>query len=501
VLASSLFKPSTAELHAANSCALNALKRPQSHEISPQDAKRFIDLLRPPLGDDAARREVEQALNDLSLDADETRPQALRELRNQLEVNLSALLGPVEAFRILSHHSTEATNETYRAKDIHILENHLENYQTRLTGLAAELDQLRRYHRHTLQKLPIGVCSLSPDLEVLMWNSDMEQFTGIEQTSTLGKSLRELPQPWNDLLVNFANQEHPHLSNQKIIFEGRPRRFNMHKAVLDEQTATTSSPQVLLVEDQTETQLLTDKLVHSERLASIGRLAAGVAHEIGNPITGIDCLAQNLKYETDNPEVLEAADLILLQTERVTRIVQSLVNFAHSGSHTQHIEHIPLNLNDCIEQAIGLVRLDARGKQQLFENNCDPDLDVIGDTHQLLQVFINLFNNAADASSATDPIRIETAAGEDSIEVSVIDSGCGIDPELQERLFEPFFTTKEPGKGTGLGLSLVYSIIEEHYGNIAVESPAYKDQNKGTKFIVTLPLVNNQPSLPENHPG
>lgn len=128
---------------------------------------------------------------------------------------------------------------------------------------------------------------------------------------------------------------------------------------------------MLLVEDLTETQLLEDKLVHSERLASIGRLAAGVAHEIGNPITGIACLAQNLREEREGDgELTEISEQILDQTKRVSRIVQSLMSFAHSGSHLQALE--PVCLSEVAQEAIGLLSLNRRSVEVEFFNLCDP---------------------------------------------------------------------------------------------------------------------------------
>ncbi|MCW8885103.1 MAG: ATP-binding protein, partial [Motiliproteus sp.] len=106
---------------------------------------------------------------------------------------------------------------------------------------------------------------------------------------------------------------------------------------------------------------------------------------------------------------------------------------------------------------------------------------------RLLQVFVNLLSNAADASKPGQPIRIDAQRTPDNLIVTVEDEGCGIPEHLQGHLFEPFFTTKEPGKGTGLGLSLVYSIVEEHYGSIQIESPADKAQNRGVRIILTLP--------------
>ncbi len=168
-----------------------------------------------------------------------------------------------------------------------------------------------------------------------------------------------------------------------------------------------SEDQVILVEDLTDYEILERELMHSERLASIGRLAAGVAHEIGNPVTGIACLAQNLEFETEPEQIRHTANDILKQTDRVSRIVQSLVNFAHTGREIVDPANLrPVNVADCIDEAIHLLRLDRAAKQVSFENHCDREHLVLAESQRLLQVFINLLGNARDASAPGAPIEV-----------------------------------------------------------------------------------------------
>lgn len=489
VIVSWLMKPTPEELHAANSCALNALHRPQGTQLNIESVDDLVNILSPRIGTLAAWREVRQALDDLQIPEDESRPQALSRLRDRLEINLSALLGPVEAVALLTPENAEEGG-SYSNKNIHLLENHLEHYQTQLTGLAAELDEVRRYHRMTLQRLPVGVCSVSRTRDILLWNAEMERFTGISSELALSEDLSRLADPWGSLLMDFARKNIAHLHSQKINIDGQPRWFTLHKAAIDSTSGGDFNNQVILVEDETETQMLTNELMHSERLASIGRLAAGVAHEIGNPVTGIACLAQNLRYETENPEVLHSGQQILEQTERIDRIVKSLMNFSHAGNPSNLEEQTRFSIHACTQEAISLVKLDERGKHRQYHNDTDPGHRVLGDPQRLLQVFVNLLNNAADASEPDQEIRIASRQEGDNLLISVEDQGTGIPAELQSRLFEPFFTTKEPGKGTGLGLSLVYSILEEHQGSVQIESPCDKAQNRGTRVLLTLPLAN-----------
>ena len=505
VMVSSLGTPSKEERLAANSCALSALHRPQGGRPAPSTIDALIEHLSRQLGPEVAEKEVSQALQQLGLQRDETRTPQLEQLQDQLEINLSALLGPVEAMSLFS--TEQDDSGSYRRRDIHLLESHLEQSQSRLSGLASELDELRRLHRKTLQRLPVGVCSLGEAGEVLLWNGELEQFTGVDGQQVIGHRLDVLPSPWRELLSRFAQQTDNHRPNQRLTLDGHPRYFSLHKATLSETEATAEprklhphANQVLLLEDQTQTQLLGDELAHSERLASIGRLAAGVAHEIGNPITGIACLAQNLKYETEADEIGHTGEQILQQTARVDSIVKALMSFAHSGSQYRPGSHQPVSLYQCVKQAIELVKLDTRRKQVNYLNLCPSTLEINGDMQRLLQVFVNLLNNAADASDSGQSVRIQAYPTETSVLIHIEDQGCGIEPELQKRLFEPFFTTKEPGQGTGLGLALIYSIIEEHYGSVQIESPADVAQNRGTRVVLTLPKAASGPSNRDLNP-
>jgi Na+/proline symporter/signal transduction histidine kinase len=484
----SLFtEASPEERSAAEACTVDNVRRPQRRELLASSPQEFATQLAKPLGAKTAQKEVEQALRDLHLPFDERRPYALRRLRDRIEANLSGLMGPsVAQDMVETFLPYKSGSESYVTEDIHFIESRLEDYHSRLTGLAAELDALRRYHRQTLQELPMGVCSLAKDQEILMWNRAMEELTEIPAQRVVGSRLSTITEPWKGLLEGFINLPDEHLHKQRLTLDGQARSLNLHKAAIEEPLAPGSSGLVLLVEDVTDTQLLEDKLVHSERLASIGRLAAGVAHEIGNPITGIACLAQNLREEREGDgELKEISSQILEQTKRVSRIVQSLMSFAHAGGRQQASE--PVCLAEVTQDAIGLLSLNKRSVEVNFFNLCDPRHIAEGDPQRLAQVLINLLSNARDASPVGSAIRVRSEASEHTVDLIVEDEGSGIPKAIMDRLFEPFFTTKDPGKGTGLGLALVYSIVEEHYGQITIESPADSEHQRGTRIRVTLP--------------
>ncbi len=226
----SLFsEASPEEKSAAEACAVDNVRRPQRRElvaVSPQD---FAAQLAKPLGAKTAQREVEQALRDLHLPFDEGRPYALRRLRDRLEANLSGLMGPSVAQDIVETFLPyKSGTEGYVTEDIHFIESRLEDYQSRLTGLAAELDALRRYHRQTLQELPMGVCSLAKDQEILMWNRAMEELTDIPAQRIVGSRLSTLSEPWKSLLQDFIERPDQHLHKKHLAIDGQIRWLNLH---------------------------------------------------------------------------------------------------------------------------------------------------------------------------------------------------------------------------------------------------------------------------------
>ncbi|CAH0992253.1 Adaptive-response sensory-kinase SasA [Sinobacterium norvegicum] len=477
------------ERSAAQNCALDSLNRPERRELTFTSSSEFKSRLASALGVSVAEREVNAALDDLGLKHSDNRPYSLRRLRERIEANLSSLLGASVAHEMINRLLPyKRSSQPFASEDIQLVETRLETYKKNLTGVAAELDGLRRLHKQTLLDLPIGVFSLGPDNEVLLWNYSIAKLTGISSDNIRGSTISSIDEPWRQVFVDFANSKELHLHKQSVELDGRIQHFSLHKA--SRQGAFhRNRDQLFVLEDLTELQMLEDELLHSERLASIGRLAAGVAHEIGNPVTGIACLAQNLRYESDQPGVLEVAEEIVNQTDRISSIVHSLVSFSHSGKHTGSNNKFERhNLSSIVDEACKLISLDTTHEYNVnVVNLCEEDHYVFGDEQTLVQVFINLLSNARDASPEDSDVLIESLQKGNNHLITVTDQGSGISADKQEKIFEPFFTTKEPGKGTGLGLALVYSIIEEHQGSISVKSPVDLSNNSGTQFLISLP--------------
>ena len=225
------------------------------------------------------------------------------------------------------------------------------------------------------------------------------------------------------------------------------------------------------------------ELLHKEKLASVGQLAAGVAHEINNPLGTILLFSDMMYKETsDGDPQREDLKMIINEVTRCKTIVADLLNFARQ----QEVLAQDTDLNELLDQAIEAVVYQPSFEKVEIVRHYRSDLPVIqADPAQLQQVFINLLNNAAESMEAGGVITLATRPlGDDSIEIKVSDTGCGIPEENQGKLFTPFFTTKVPGKGTGLGLSIIYGIIKMHRGQISVQSQV----GLGTTFTVTLPI-------------
>jgi len=236
-----------------------------------------------------------------------------------------------------------------------------------------------------------------------------------------------------------------------------------------------------------------EKLLHQDKMASLGKLSASVVHEINNPIAGILNLLMLLKRIIEegsvNKEEIqqfnEYLNLMETETRRIGRIVSNLLAFSRQSK--MRIKHV--DLNRVIEKTLFLNSNLLKISGIRVEKDLDRDLpDIMGSEDQLQQVFMNLFSNAVEAmdSSEEDVLRVETehSLKDNSIVVRVRDTGMGISKENRAALFEPFFTTKKRGKGVGLGLSVVYGIIKDHKGSISVES----EVGRGTTFVVELPL-------------
>lgn len=438
-------------------------------------------------GTEMAAKEISLAMSDLGFDDPQLERNDLAKLRMQIRHNLSGLIGPVLADMVISEQLEVDTSAKVAIADtIQFVEKSLQDSRLELKEMAGMLDSLRRFHRQVLHDLPLAVVTISPEFQVISWNRAMETLSAIKEQQVLGTDISQLSHPWSELLQNFLEGEEAVLRSARVRIEDEVSILNLFKSEVSGRAENDDHGFVILIEDHSEIHQLEAELAHSERLASIGRLATGVAHEIGNPVTGIACLAQDVQAMPEDTELHKSSikDILRL-TERISSIVHSLVSYSHAGAEPDK-EPEPVSLYKLIKESVRLVSLSHKGKQIEFINECPKGLDVFGNYQKLLQVMVILFSNACDASSEGDEVSINVIGLQDDIEIRVKDSGHGIDEKIISKIFDPFFTTKQAGEGTGLGLALAYNIIKEHGGDIEVQSQS----GKGAEFIVQLPRSN-----------
>ena len=236
-----------------------------------------------------------------------------------------------------------------------------------------------------------------------------------------------------------------------------------------------------MASDIEQLQKLNEQLIRTEKLAAMGTLSAGVAHEVNNPLAAISSLIQMMQAKQALDErTQENLKLISSQIQRITQVTRDMMDFARARPAAK----TEININEIIETSLRLASFDKSFQKLTLEKNLFVDeLKTLADADQLQQVFLNLFLNARDAMPDGGNLFIETARNGKDIKIEIKDSGSGIDEKDVKKIFDPFFTTKPAGKGTGLGLAVCYGIITAHGGKIEVG----KNRNNGTSFVITLP--------------
>jgi len=234
--------------------------------------------------------------------------------------------------------------------------------------------------------------------------------------------------------------------------------------------------------DITEQKALEQQLMHSQKMESIGTLAAGIAHEVGNPLTSISSIVQVLQRTIDDAFARDKLNLVQSQVHRITKIIRDLVDFSRPSNYQVQ----PTNVVKVMADAVEIVKMGKKARQVTFTTDVRhqiPLLPLVPD--QMAQVFINVLLNAVDAlHGRKGTITVAFERDDESVKVTITDDGEGIPPENLSKVFEPFFTTKRAGEGTGLGLWVSYGIIRSFRGDIAVTS----ERGKGTSFCIQVPL-------------
>jgi hypothetical protein len=349
---------------------------------------------------------------------------------------------------------------------------------------------LKEFSDSIIESVNVGILVVDRGGKITTWNSALEEMLGIERGEVLGASAAEV---FNEEMLEtiravtgvsgWVVTDLRHLYKFRTVTrDGRPIVINLSLAPFEDATKSIAGT-LVVVEDVTERVKLEEQLQQSDKLSSIGLLAAGVAHEVNTPLAGVSSYAQMLASQL--PESDPKARLlakILAQTQRASGIVNNLLNF----SRTSNADFAPLDLNRTLDDTLQLLEIQLRKHDIVIEKQCAEDLpEAYGNASKLQQVFMNLILNARDAMPSGGTLRLETSAADHTLVVRITDTGMGIAPENITKIYDPFFTTKGVGQGTGLGLAVSYGIIQEHSGRIFVESAP----GKGTTFTIKLPSL------------
>ncbi len=355
---------------------------------------------------------------------------------------------------------------------------------------AEEIGRMREFNENILESLDDGLAVVDGDERVVRWNRALETFYGLARADAIGRRLVEIFDPMFVDALRAVRAERPDGATlYRVPLMGRqagePRVLVNATTVPLLGAAADAVGTILLIEDVTDRVRLEEQLQISEKMASIGLLAAGVAHEVNTPLTGISSFTQMLLEGADpaDPKTV-LLEKIERQTFRAAKIVNGLLNLSRPG--TAGGERTAVDLNLIVTDVFSLLEHQFEvGRIKVRRELSDSPVLVPGIEHQLQQVFLNLFLNARDAMPRGGWLSVTTRVDGGRAIAEIADTGSGIPAEQLARIYDPFFTTKSIGRGTGLGLSITYGIVQEHDGTIHCDSAV----GKGTRFTLTLPLA------------
>ena len=363
---------------------------------------------------------------------------------------------------------------------------------------AAELTLLKEVNESIVESINVGLLTVDLQGRVTHLNSALEEILDIGRDQAIDTRVEELfAEDFADTLQQVLGKDGWRLQQLRNIYklhtatrDGRPLVLNIALAPLQGDSRGQSGALVVL-EDVTTRIRLEEQLQQREKLSSIGLLAAGVAHEVNTPLTGVSSYTQllmGMMPDTDPKHAL--LQKIGRQADRATNIVNNLLNFSRTGSAAEFSE---LDINQVLDDTIQLIEPQLRRNQIEITRDYEVNTPlIIGNAGKLQQVFTNLLLNARDAIPDGGRITLRTSAAEDnSLLVEVSDTGIGIAPENVAKIYDPFYTTKGVGRGTGLGLAVSYGIVQEHSGHIGVESAP----GHGTTFRIALPTTHARARL------
>lgn len=361
-------------------------------------------------------------------------------------------------------------------------------YQEQTTR-AEELELLKEFNESIVESVNVGLLAVNEHGKITRCNTTFETLLGMGREEAVGKFVEEVfDESFAINLENILGKSRWHLSEVRNAYKlytkntkGEPLILNVAVAPL-RSISNSQTGAIVVLENVSSRVKLEESLQQSEKLSSIGLLAAGVAHEVNTPLTGVSSYTQMLLGmipETDPKHLL--LQKMQRQTERASNIVGNLLNFSRTGNSSDFHE---INLNKLFDDTLQLLEPQLRKSQvEIVKNYSETPPTIYANAGKIQQVFTNLILNARDAMVGGGTINLLTAVEDEKIVVEVSDTGEGIEAENLNKIFDPFFTTKGVGNGTGLGLAVSYGIMQEHAGTITANS----DVGKGTTFSLIFP--------------
>ncbi len=354
-----------------------------------------------------------------------------------------------------------------------------------LRAKADEVERLRQFSDSVVESLSDGLLVVDLDDRVVRWNSRLEDLLGLERGRVIGRRLSTLfDTPFLDSVYDARRQTAGSATLYRVPLTVQQRSLLVNVGVAPFRTPDgVTAGSIIMLEDVTDRANLEEQLRLSEKMAAIGLLAAGVAHEVNTPLTGISSFTQMLleRSSPDDPNT-QLLEKIERQTFRAAKIVNSLLNLARPSQGEASLVDVNVIVND----VLSLLEHQFRNSRIQVRKELAPSgLFVKGVEYKLQQVFLNLLLNARDAMPRGGWLTLVTRVDARGAVVEVSDTGTGIPTEHLARIYDPFFTTKSDGHGTGLGLSVTYGIVQEHGGTLTCDSMV----GHGTRFTLTLPVA------------
>jgi len=443
----------------------------------PDSAEALQERLASYVGKDIAIQEIYEAASAAEVYwPPRDRPELLR-LITELEGRLSERIGPLAARTyVQGGRPVRANALAERLRAFRALDS-LEADASQRTSPA---HAARRYLSRLMSELPVGVCTVDDHEDVVVWNAQLQRISGLNEDDICGNPVQDIPSPWWPLFNELAQQPSGSVIEREYDSGDQKIQLRAQTAAIPGEV---EEGRVFVVEDITALRELERHVAHKDRLSSIGTLASGVAHEVGNPLTGILMVAKNLATDPGADDAAERLGVIVDEAQRIHRIVQSLLTFSRRDEAP--VELRTISVTGVVRTAAELAKLETAGCK--IDLHLAVDAPAMASPDGLTQVLVNLLNNARQACPSGSTVTVRTRVENGSIHIDVDDEGPGIPKELSDRVFEPFFTTKPDGQGTGLGLSVSRQIVERFGGALTYEPR----RSGGSRFTITLQAHEN----------